>query len=145
MQVPAARTPSVQVELTRIYERLGAPGARALHTAALRENLAVSKKETTAFVAKQAEQQTFKAPPTSKGQTATREKDSDMQADIIDMKTQKSGPFSAILIAIIPWSRKLALEPLQTKTAQAVTVAFRKVLQRMDKPDAISTDMDNAF
>ena len=131
--------------LTRIYERLGAPTARQLHAAAVRENLEVNKKQTADFVARQAEQQTFKAPPTSQGQTGAREKNSDAQADIIDMKTQKSGNFTAILIVINVWSKRVALEPLMRKTPQAVTAAFRKILQRMDKTAACSTDMANEF
>jgi len=129
----------------RIYERLGAPTARQLYAAAVRENLEVSRQQTAAFVERQAEQQTFKAPPTSQGQTVAREKKSDMQADIIDMKTQKSRNFTAILLVINVWSREVVLEPLQRKTPQAVTGAFRKILQRMDKPAALSTDMGNEF
>ena len=128
-----------------IYDRLGAPSATALHAAAVRAGLDVNRKQAREFVNRKAEVQTFKPPPTSKGETATREKNSDMQADIIDLKTQRSGVFTAILAVVNPWSRRLALQPLQKKTPEAVTAAFRQILTRMDKPTTISTDMGNEF
>ena len=130
--------------LEEIYEEMGGT-AKQLHAAAVRRGLQVSMKQVRDFVARQAETQTFKPGPTSQGKELTRQKDSDLQADIIDLKTQKSGPFSAILIVINPWNRKVALEPLRTKTPTEVTEAFKKTLTRLPKPDAVSTDQDNSF
>ena len=133
------------MSLEQIYEDQGPMTAKQLHAAAVRQGLQVSMKQVRDFVLRQAEQQTFKPGPQSKGKEGTREKDSDLQADIIDMKTQKSGPFSAILIVVNPWNRKVALEPLKTKTPQEVTEAFKKTLTRLPKPDAVSTDQGNEF
>ena len=112
--------------IEEIYEDQGPMTSRQLLAAALRRGLQVSKKQVDDFVKRQAEQQTFKPGPQSKGKESTREKDSDLQVDLIDMKTQKSGPFSAILIVINPWNRKVALESLRTKTPTEVTEAFKK-------------------
>ena len=127
-----------------IYERLGAPSARQLKVAALREGLAVSTREVNDFVARQQDAQIFKKPPSSDSTTATRSEGSDFQIDLIDLK-QFGGNSKVILIVVNPWNRKAALEPLPNKTSAVVTQGFRRVLTRMDKPDVVSSDQGNEF
>ena len=83
-----------------LADRLGAPTAKQLHIAAMREGLSLSLKEARAFVAKKGEQQIFRPPPASKAVTATRDASADAQADLIDLKQLPSGPFKYILFYI---------------------------------------------
>ena len=134
----------MQAQLERIYDRLGGPSARQLRVAALREGLEVNTKQVSDFVARKADAQLFQQPQGSDMTTATRGPKSDFQADLIDLK-QFGGNSKVILIVCNPWNRKLAMEQLPNKTPAAVTVGFRSILNRMDKPDVISTDQDQAF
>ena len=126
------------------YNRLGAPSATQLRVAVLRAGGQISPQQARDYVARQADRQLFAKAPGSQEQTATRDEKSDMQADLIDL-AQFRGEIKLILIAINPFNRKIAMEPLETKTPQRVTVAFRAILQRMKKPQVLSTDQDSAF
>ena len=68
-----------------IYERLGAPNARQLRIAALRENIPVSAKEAEAFLKTKTERQIFRQPQLSQGQTASRGMGEEYMADLIDL------------------------------------------------------------
>ena len=65
-------------------------------------------------------------------------------ADLIDLAVF-GGTSKAVLAVLDPFHRKLALEPLSNKRPQTVLEGFRKVLQRMPTPKALSTDSDSAF
>jgi len=130
--------------LDETYNRLGAPSATQLRIAILRAGGQISAKEARDYVARQADRQLFADLPESEGHTATRDEKSDMQADLIDL-TQYRGEIKFILVAINPWNRKIALEPLENKRPQRVTAAFRAILNRMKKPQVLSTDQDAAF
>ena len=127
-----------------LYERLGAPSARQLRFAALREGLNVSAKETEDFIRTKQEKQQFRQPQLSQGQTATPGMGEFYQADLIDMAVF-GGSSKAVLAVLDPFHRKLALEPMTNKKPQTALEAFRKVLQRMPTPKALSTDSDAAF
>jgi hypothetical protein len=130
--------------LDETYNRLGAPSATQLRIAILRAGGQISAKEARDYVARQADRQLFADLPESEGQTATRDENSDMQADLIDL-TQYKGNIKFILIAINPWNRKIAMEGIESKTPQRVTTAFHAILNRMKKPQVLSTDQDAAF
>ena len=130
--------------INRTYNELGAPSATQLRIGVLRAGGQISPKEARDYIARQGDKQLFAKAPGSESQTATRDEQSDMQADLIDL-AQYKGDIKFILIAINPFNRKIAMEPLETKTPQRVTVAFRTILQRMKKPQVLSTDQDSAF
>jgi hypothetical protein len=127
-----------------LYERLGAPNARQLRIAALRENIPVSAKEAEEFVKNKTERQIYRQPQLSQGQTASRGMGEEYMADLIDLAVF-GGSSKAVLAVLDPFHRKIALEPLSNKRPQTVLEGFRKVLQRMPTPKALSTDSDSAF
>ena len=127
-----------------LYNRLGAPGAKQLYVAAVREGLAVNMKQARDFVARQADTQLFSKTPGSDSQTATRGPRSDFQADLVDLK-QFGGNSKVILVVINPFSRKIAMEGLPNKTPAQTQQGFRRILTRMDKPELLSTDQGNEF
>ena len=127
-----------------IYERLGNPSAKQLHIAALREGVAVSLKQATDFVARRTEAQIYRQTEPSKGKTATRSMEADLQIDLIDLK-QFGGKFNYILFTINPFNRKIAMEPLKTKAPAEVSTAFQKILERIPKPERISSDRGREF
>ena len=130
--------------IDRTFERLGAPSATQLRVAVLRAGGEISATQAQQYVARQADTQLFAKRKGGESQTATRDETSDMQADLVDL-SQFMGQIRYILVCINPFNRKIALEPLERKTAQPTTAAFRAILQRMKKPQVISTDNDQAF
>jgi hypothetical protein len=128
-----------------IYERLGAPSATQLYVAAVREGLQVSRKEAQEFVARQQETQLFAKVPESDSKTAIRSEKSDHMADLIDLKQLKSGLYGAILIVMNPFSRKIGMEVLSSKQPGVVASAYRTILNRMPKPQVLSTDQGQEF
>ena len=127
--------------LQRIYDELGAPNARQLRFAALRENVEVSPKQVEEFVKLKAERQLFRPPQLSDGKTASLGPGEVYQADIIDLKQ-----FGKNLLAVIdPFQRKMALEVLPNKKPLSGAQAFRTVLNRMPTPKMLTTDGDQAF
>ena len=128
-----------------LYERLGAPSATQLYVAAIRQGLEISKKQAQDFVARQQDKQLFAKAPTSDSKTAIRSENSDHMADLIDLKQFKSGNFGAILIVQNPFSRKIAMEPLSSKQPGVVATAYRTILNRMPKPQVLSTDQGQEF
>ncbi len=59
--------------LASLSERLGGPGYKALYVSAMKEGIAVSRRQVQDFVARQSETQIFKQAPASKGKTAVRD------------------------------------------------------------------------
>ena len=126
--------------IDRTYNELIAPSANQLRVAVLRAGGQISQKEARDYVARQADKQLFaKASTGGDSSTATRDEKSDLQADLIDLK-QFGGNMKVILIAINPWNRRIAMEGLPSKSPAHVTIGFRAILQRMDKPQVLSTD-----
>ena len=129
-----------------IFERLGgAPSSNALYVASIRAGLQVTRKQAQDFVARQQETQLFAKAPTSDSKTAIRSENSDHLADLVDLKQFRSGNFGAILIVMNPFSRKIAMEPLSSKQPGVVATAYRTILNRMPKPQVLSTDQGQEF
>jgi len=72
------------VELRRLSESLGNPGAAALYTAAKRAKLDVSKKQVDELVKNKTEKQVLGPPQRATGKTISEE-DNRMQMDLIDV------------------------------------------------------------
>ena len=130
--------------LDDIYERLGAPSAKQLRFAALQDGLRVSPQEAQAFVNKQQENQIFRQKPSSDGVTASRGPGVELQLDLVDLK-QFGNSNKVILVAMDPNNRKVAMEGLTSKKAEVVRDGFARILQRMPKPQAVSSDFGNEF
>ena len=130
--------------LRALYEELGAPSASQLRYSALQDGLQVSKTQIQKFVSEQQENQIFRAKPQSEGLTASRGPDQEWQLDLIDLK-QFGNSNKVILVAMDPFSRKIALEGLASKRSEVVAEGFKKILQRWPKPAAVSHDNGNEF
>ena len=127
-----------------IYEELGAPSSRQLRFAALRRGVQVSAKEAQDFVNSKQEKQIFRQKVQSEGVTASRGPDQAWQIDLIDLK-QFGNSNKVILVAMDPFTRKVALEGLASKRSEVVSEGFRKILQRWPKPAEVTSDNGNEF
>ena len=130
--------------LAAVYSRLGAPSAKQLRVAALREGLQVSPKDAQDFVNRQQDAQVFRKKVQSDGVTATRGPTTDLQIDLVDLK-QFAGSSKVILFAVNPFDRKLWMEALPNKTPATVTAGFRRLLGRMEQPEVVSSDQGQEF
>lgn len=125
-----------------IFDRLATPTATQLYVASVRAGLAVSKKQAQDFVARQADKQLFARGPKSDLQTATRSETSDHQIDLVDLKQlATSSSFKVILFVCNPWNRKIAMEGLTSKAPLQVAQGYRRILNRMPKPQVVSSDL----
>ncbi len=131
--------------LENLSARLGTPTAKQLYVSAMREGIAVSRRQVNDWVARQETAQLFRAPPASKGKTATRDEKDSLQVDLIDLKQLASGPYNYILIAINPFNRKVFMDPLKKKDQAEAVVAMRKILDKMPVLDTVSSDLGNEF
>jgi hypothetical protein len=130
--------------LRELYEELGAPSVDQLRYAALQDGLQVSMQQIQTFVRQQPENQIFQDKPDSEGLTASRGPDQEWQIDLIDLK-QFDNSNKVILVAMDPFSRKIALEGLPSKRPEVVAGGFKKILERWPKPAAVSHDNGNEW
>ena len=130
--------------LRAIYEELGAPSASQLRYAALQDGLQVSMKQVQTFVNQLQENQSFRGKPQSEGLTASRGPDQEWQIDLIDLK-QFGNSNKDTLIAMDPFSGKIAMEGLASKRSEVVAEGFKKILQRWPKRTAVSHDNGNEW
>jgi hypothetical protein len=130
-----------RAQLERIYTRLIAPSGRQLRFAALSENIAVSPAEADKFVSSKAERQLFAPPQLSSGKAVSLGPAVEYQSDIVDFKQFRT----TILAVMDPFSRKMALEVLPSKTSIATAQGFRKILNRMPTPKMLLTDSGQEF
>jgi hypothetical protein len=132
--------------LTSVYESLGTPSGRQLRFAALRQGLATSAKDADEFVKAQTERQLLAPRPKSDGVTASLGPGQEYQADLIDYKNFGQQTSSRVVLAVLdPNNRLLRLEALPNKRPATVAAGFRKILQRMPTPKALSTDVGQEF
>ena len=129
------------------FERLGGPNARQLRYALMRDGVSITEKEAQEFINTRQESQVFRQKPQSDGRTAVRDKHDVMQIDLISLNQMPRQSFGNkfVLAVMDPFSRKIWLEPLQTKKPPEVTEAFKLVLQRAVKPTEVLSDSGNEF
>jgi len=127
------------------YERLGGPSARQLRYALLRDGVSITEKEAQEFTNSQQDSQIFRQKPHSDGRTAVRDKHDVMQVDLISLNQIRSFGNKFVLAVMDPFTRKMWLEPLQTKRPPEVTAAFKMVLDRAFKPTEVLSDAGNEF
>ena len=133
-------------DLRDLAKELGTPGFQKLYKAARKRNIDVSKTEVKSFLAKQGQKQIFRPLPQSKGKTASEEPFYRVQMDLIDLKYSKSQGNSVILVLIDVFSRKVWAKPVSGKTAGAVALKLRQILNEMPRlPAIISSDKGNEF
>jgi hypothetical protein len=130
--------------IQQTYERLGAPSAKQLRFALVREGVQISPAEATSFVNKQQENQIFAKKPQADGKVATRGPGESMSIDLIDLK-QFGNSNKMILVAMDNFSRKVALEGLASKKPGVVAEGFKKILERMPKPADVTSDNGNEW
>ena len=133
-------------DLRELATELGTPGFQKLYKAARKKNIDVSKTEVKSFLAKQGQKQIFRPLPQSKGKTVSEEPGYRAQMDLIDLKYSKSQGNSVILVVIDVFSRKVYARPVSGKTAGAVALKLRQILNEMPRlPAIISTDKGNEW
>jgi hypothetical protein len=148
------------MDLQRIYEAAGRPGAAKLRYAARRQGREITLKEAQQFVRGQSTAQVFGPAPRSDGKVTSPQLNDRWQADLIDFKTrtpEKNKGFRAALLCVDVFSRFAYAEPLQCKTAGEVAEAFQRILARVStgrrvagkkaagRPNEVSTDSGNEF
>ena len=89
-------------------------------------------------------------PPRSAGHFASSRPGQDIQADLIDFSKNtklKGQPHRYALVTADVFTRKLGIEPLKSKSAEAVAAAMQRELQEMgvERPALIRTDKGNEF
>jgi hypothetical protein len=133
--------------LQRIYDDLGAPNARQLRFAALRENVEVTRKQVEEFLSTKSERQQFRQPNLSSGKTAVRGPGESLMIDLITLNQFGTDMFGTknVLFAMDPFNRKIALEQTNDKRPATVAQAFRRILQRMPTPVEVSSDNGSEF
>jgi hypothetical protein len=148
------------MELRRIYEAAGRPGAAKLRDAARRQGREISLKEAQEFVRGQSTAQVFGPPPKSDGKVTSPQLNDRWQCDLMDFKTrtpEKNKGFRAALLCVDVFSRFAYAEPLLGKMAGEVAEAFQPILSRVStsrrvagkkaaaRPNEVSTDSGNEF
>ena len=66
-------------------------------------------------------------------------------ADLADLTAQPSGEFQYVLAVLNVFSKQLWAKALTTKTPEAVTAAFRDILQGQEPPTRLDTDSGTEF
>ena len=136
----------LKMDLTNLYEKLGAPSADKLFIAAKKQGLVVNKKQVQTFVSWMGERQVFKPGPKSRGQTASESIDARAQIDLIDFKDQVSEGKKNILVYVNVFTRELSAEALTDKQSSSVAKALKSILDGLaTDPSIISGDMGTEF
>ena len=84
-------------------------------------------------------------PNLRRGHAAAADIDDRWMADLADLTAQPSGKFQYVLAVLNVFSRQLWAKALTTKTPEAVTEAFREILQGKEPPTRLDTDSGSEF
>ena len=84
-------------------------------------------------------------PNLRQGRFSAADIDDRWMADLADLTAQPSGEFQYILAVLNVFSKQLWAKPLTTKTPEAVTAAFRDILQGKEPPTRLDTDSGAEF
>ena len=84
-------------------------------------------------------------PNLRRGRAAAADIDDRWMADLADLTAQPSGKFQYILCVLNVFSKQLWAKALTTKTPEAVTAAFREILQGQEPPTRLDTDSGSEF
>ena len=115
----------------------------------------VTQKLATEALRDSVARQVLAPPPSGRGHFASSRPGQDIQADLIDFSkntSQKNEHRYAVVGADV-FTRKVAIEPVKTKTAATVRGAMRNILRELDadeedgerRPALIRTDQGNEF
>jgi hypothetical protein len=88
---------------------------------------------------------TQEKPNLRKGRFSAADIDDRWMADLADLTAQPSGEFQYILVVLNVFSKQLWAKALTTKTPEAVTAAFKEILQGQEAPSRLDTDSGSEF
>jgi len=84
-------------------------------------------------------------PNLRQGRFSAADIDDRWMADLADLTAQPSGEFQYVLTVLNVFSKQLWAKALTTKTPEAVTAAFREILEGKDPPTRLDTDSGSEF
>ena len=126
--------------LSRLSDRLGAPGEARLFTAARREGINVSRRDVRGFVATQGQRQLFRPLQKPEKKSATDGPDDRYQMDLGQLNDKN------FLLVVSVFSRKAWTRPLRNKTPATVAPALEEILDQIpNPPNVLSSDQGLEF
>ena len=132
-------------QLEPLWIRTGRAGAEKLYNKAIREGLAVTRKEVQDFLKPQATAQVFKPRAVSDGKVVATDRLKNWQVDIIDFKqypAKDNRGYKYILAATDVFDRTLQAVPMKTKTPEETLRAFKTM---GPFPAQVDTDAGREF
>ena len=117
-------------QLRAIWQAAGRPCQVKLRDAAKRKGISLSVTQAADFVRAQPVAQAFAPAPRSEGKVTSPELNGRWQCDLIGYKTkppEKNDGNRLVLACVDVFSRLTYTELLQTKEAEEVTAAFRRI------------------
>ena len=124
-------------ELQKIYDDNAAPGVAAFRRLVVKQGVKLTEAEAKAFVASQSQAQVFQGRLKSDGKVTASRPNEIFQVDLIDYSKKSAKGSSYILAVVDVFSRKLWVEPLDSKDPNSVVVALRKIFLRSHYPEQI--------
>jgi len=130
--------------------------ARKLYLYARAQGMSyVTQKMAEAALKDSVQRQILAPAPSGRGHFASSRPGADVQADLIDFSknTSKRNEHRYAVVGADVFTRKVAIEPVKTKTAATVRGAMRNILRELDadeddeerRPVLIRTDKGNEF
>ena len=126
--------------LSRLSDRLGAPGEARLCTAARREGINVTRSDVRGFVATQGQRQLFRPLQKPEGKSATDFYDDRYQMDLGQLNDKQ------FLLVVSVFSRKAWAKPIRNKEPRTVAPALAQILDSIpNPPNVLSSDQGLEF
>ena len=133
------------IELQKIYDDNGAPGAAPFRKAVVKAGLKLTDAEARAFVHTQSTAHVFQGRLRSDGRVTASRENEIFQADLIDYSKRTAEGHRFILTVVDVFSRRLWVEPLASKQPAEVVKALERILRSSGRPRQITTDMGAEF
>ena len=126
--------------LSRLSDRLGAPGEARLFTAARREGINVTRSDVRGFVATQGQRQLFRPLQKPEGKSASYGLDDRYQMDLGQLNDKQ------FLLVVSVFSRKARAKPVRNKEPRTVAPVLEQILDEIPHFTGIlSSDMGLEF
>ena len=126
--------------LSRLSDRLGAPGEARLFTAAWREGINVTRSDVRGFVATQGQRQLFRPLQKPEGKSASYGQDDRYQMDLGQLNDKQ------FLLVVSVFSRKAWAKPVRNKEPRTVAPVLEQILDEIPHFTGIlSSDMGLEF
>ena len=111
--------------LSRLSDRLGAPGEARLFTAARREGINVTRSDVRGFVATQGQRQLFRPLQKPEGKSASYGQDDRYQMDLGQLNDKQ------FLLVVSVFSRKAWAKPVRNKEPRTVAPVLEQILDEI--------------